>query len=182
MTGLVIPVNRQSGGCGINIVLRARLRRRSARSRKTPASKARSFGKITENKSQTFGSQTEQYVDMLSAGEGRARRSPGRRVDRRPDDHDRGHGRGGSEEEGGSSHAGRRHGRHGRHGLLISWDDEPGTAAVRPRDRPRADAGERGGHDADQRPVADYRSLRAMGCGSGGSHFYYCSYINTYIK
>jgi len=35
-------------------------------------------------------------------------------------------------------------------------------AAVRSRNRPRADAGERGGHDADQRPVADYRSLRAM--------------------
>jgi hypothetical protein len=34
---------------------------------------------------------------------------------------------------------------------------------VRSRNRPRADAGEREGHDADQRPGADYRSLRAMG-------------------
>jgi hypothetical protein len=49
----------------------------------------------------------------------------------------------------------------GRHGLLISCDDEPGTT-VRSRNRPRADAGEREGHDADQRPGADYRSLRAM--------------------
>ena len=32
--------------------------------------------------------------------------------------------------------------------------DQPGTAAVRSRNRPRADAGGRGGHDAGQRPVA----------------------------
>ena len=37
-----------------------------------------------------------------------------------------------------------------------------GAVVMRPRSRPRADAGEHGDHDADQRPVADYRSLRAM--------------------
>ena len=67
-------------------------------------------------------------------GEGRSRRTAGRHVDRRPDDHDRGHGRGGSEEEGGPSHARRRY---GRHGLLIN-KMLLGAATMRPRSRPRA--------------------------------------------
>ena len=50
-------------------------------------------------------------------GEGRSCRTAGRRVNRRPHDHDRGYGRGDSEEEGGPGHARRRH---GRYGLLIS--------------------------------------------------------------
>ena len=84
-------------------------------------------GKITENKSQTYGfdAQTEQYVDMLSAGIV----DPAKVV--RVALQDAASVAGlmitteamvaeGAEEEGGSSHAGRRHGRYGRHGLLIS--------------------------------------------------------------
>ena len=61
-------------------------------------------------------------------GEGRSCRTAGRRVDRRPDDHDRGYGRGDSEEEGGPSHARRRY---GRYGLLISRISNSGTATMR---------------------------------------------------
>ena len=83
-------------------------------------------GKITENKSETFGfdAQTEQYVDMLSAGivdpAKVVRVALQDRVGRESHDHDRGNGRGDAKEEGGSGHVGRRHGRYGRHGLLIS--------------------------------------------------------------
>ncbi len=56
---------------GINIVLRA-AGPQSARSPRTQAWRKGSIvvGKITENKSQTFGfdAQTEQYVDILNAG------------------------------------------------------------------------------------------------------------------
>jgi chaperonin GroEL (HSP60 family) len=71
--------------------------------------------KITENKPETYGfdAQTEQYVDMLSAGIV----DPAKVVRVALQDaasiaglydHDRGHGRRGSEEEGGSGHAWRR--------------------------------------------------------------------------
>jgi hypothetical protein len=84
--------------------------------------------KINENKSETYGfdAQTEQYVDMLSAGIVDRRRSCGC-LGRGCYDHDRGHGRGGSEEEGGSGHVRRRN---GRHRLLISRNIETGAAAV----------------------------------------------------
>ena len=62
-------------------------------------------GKITENKSQTYGfnAQTEEYVDMLQAGivdpgQGRPGGAPGSGLGRWPADHDRGHDRRGSEE------------------------------------------------------------------------------------
>jgi hypothetical protein len=86
--------------------------------------------KINENKSETYGfdAQTEQYVDMLSAGIVDRRRSCGC-LGRGCYDHDRGHGRGGSEEEGGSGHVRRRN---GRHRLLISRNIETGAAAVGP--------------------------------------------------
>jgi hypothetical protein len=86
--------------------------------------------KINENKSETYGfdAQTEQYVDMLSAGIVDRRRSCGC-LGRGCYDHDRGHSRGGSEEEGGSGHVRRRN---GRHRLLISRNIETGAAAVGP--------------------------------------------------
>ena len=81
-------------------------------------------GKVLENKSQSYGfdATLDQYVDMLNAGIV----DPAKvvRVALQDaasvaglDDHDRGHGRGGSEEEGGSGYARRRH---GRYGLLIN--------------------------------------------------------------
>ncbi len=84
-------------------------------------------GKVTENASDTFGfnAQTEEYVDLISAGiipgQGGAHRAAGRRFRRRPHDHHRGGDRRGAEEAGAGARRrrhGRRNGRHGRHGLL----------------------------------------------------------------
>ena len=88
-------------------------------------------GQINDNKSQTFGfdAQTEEYEDMLQAGivdpakVVRAALQDAASVAGLLD-HDRSHGRRGTEEGIGSGDAGRRrHGRHGRHGLLSrNWD------------------------------------------------------------
>ena len=80
-------------------------------------------GKITDNKSATFGfnAQTEEFVDMLQAGivdPAKDRGGPRMHLRGRPRHH-RGHGRRGAEEGSRAGHAGRRH---GRHGLLKSRD------------------------------------------------------------
>ena len=83
-------------------------------------------GRITDNKSQTFGfnAQTEEYVDMFG-GHRRSRRgcpcrAPKCRVRGWLARHDGGHDLGGSQEGERSGDAGRRwHGRHGWNGLLV---------------------------------------------------------------
>ena len=109
---------------GINIVLRALEAPIRQIAENAGVEGSIVVGKITENKSQTYRLRRPDRAICRHAerrhrrpGEGRARRAAGRRVDRRPDDHDRGYGRRDSEEEGGASHAGRRY---GWHGLLIS--------------------------------------------------------------
>ena len=109
---------------GINIVLRALESPIRQIAENSGVEGSIVVGKVLANKSQTFGfdAQTEQYVDMLErrhrrSGEGCAGRAARRCFDRRPHDHDRGHGRRDAEEER-SSHARRRHGRDGRDGLL----------------------------------------------------------------
>ena len=125
---------------GINIVLRALEAPIRQIAENAGVEGSIVVGKITENKSQTFGfdAQTEQYVDMLSAGivdpakvvrvalqdaasiaglmittEAMVAETPKKKEV--------------------SGHAGRRY---GRHGLLIRISNS-GTAIMRPRSRPR---------------------------------------------
>ena len=82
-------------------------------------------GKITENKSQTYGfnAQNDEYRRHARSrhrrsGQGRAHGAAGRGLGRRPADHHRGDGRRSAEGKAGDAD-GRRRRRHGRHGLLI---------------------------------------------------------------
>ena len=111
---------------GINIVLRALEAPIRQIAENAGAEGSLVVGNVLANKSQTYGfdAQTEQYVDMLSAGIV----DPAKVVRVALQDAasvaglmitTEGHGRG-APEEGSSAHAGRRHGRYGRHGLLIS--------------------------------------------------------------
>ena len=132
---------------GINIVLRALEAPIRQIAENAGVEGSIVVGKVLENKSQTFGfdAQTEQYVDMLNAGivdpakvvrvalqdaasvaglmittEAMVAETPKKKE--------------------ASGHARRRH---GWHGLLISYDVGHGAVVMRPRSRPRADAGER---------------------------------------
>ena len=118
---------------GINIVLRALEAPIRQIAENSGVEGSIVVGKMLENKSQTYRLRRPDRAICRHAqrrhrrpGEGRAGRAAGRRVDRRPHDHDRGHGRRDAEEEGGSSHARRRH---GRHGLLIEDLLRPGPYA-----------------------------------------------------
>ena len=112
---------------GINIVLRALEAPIRQIAENSGVEGSIVVGKVLENKSQSYGfdAQTEQYVDMLSAGIV----DPAKVV--RVALQDAASIAGlmitteamvaeNSEEEGGPCHARRRYGRHGRHGLLIS--------------------------------------------------------------
>ena len=121
---------------GINIVLRALEAPIRQIAENAGVEGSIVVGKVLENKSQTYGfdAQTEQYVDMLSAGildPAKVVRVAlaGCCVSRRPDDHHRGYGSGASE-EGGAGDARRRY---GRHGLLINQDIRRGAVATRLR-------------------------------------------------
>ena len=111
---------------GINIVLRALEAPIRQIAENSGAEGAIVVGKILGNKSETYGfnAQSEDYVDMLSAGivdPAKVVRVAlaGRRLDRRPAHHHRGDDRRSAEEgTGRRRYAWRRYGRHGRHGLL----------------------------------------------------------------
>ena len=109
---------------GINIVLRALEAPVRQIAENAGVEGSIVVGKVLENKSQTYGfdAQTEQYVDMLTAGIV----DPAKVVRVALQDaasvaglydHDRGHGRGDAQEERGSCYA---RGRHGWDGLLIN--------------------------------------------------------------
>ena len=169
---------------GINIVLRALEAPIRQIAENAGVEGSIVVGKITENKSQTYGfdAQTEQYVDMLSAGIV----DPAKVV--RVALQDAASIAGlmitteamvaeNSEEEGGPSHAGRRH---GRHGLLISWMTNPGP----PRCGPGIDrAPTRTNVEVIKRISVRSRTTALCapcGGGSGGTiiyHYFICVFI-----
>ena len=108
---------------GINIVLRALEAPIRQIAENAGVEGSIVVGKITENKSATYGfnAQTEEYRGHAPgrhrrSGEGRPHGAPGRGLGRRPPRHHRSDGRRTAEEGSRAGHAGRR--RHGRHGLL----------------------------------------------------------------